>query len=163
LAMLLERPDGGGAWETGTDITVIAEAGDEDVVGSRRDTLKAPSHVALVRVPLDGRKPAARALVKLRTGGMGYTERVAVPAPPSLGGDPLQSRNGAWTVLLSCSRRDATRLEWPVLADVEATAARLFDRTGRSMPIPVALARRERRLIGDVSLAPLTRGDYLVE
>jgi hypothetical protein len=163
LAVLLELPHGSGAWQAGTDITVIAESADEDVVGSTRQTLKAADHVALIRVPVDGAKPVTRALVKLRTDGMVFTEKVAVPPPTALVGDPMQYRNGAMTVLLSCARADAVRLEWPVLGPIENPQARLLDRNGRALPIPVTLGRQERRLIGDVSLAPLTRGDYLVE
>jgi len=163
LAIVLELPHGTGAWEAGTDITVIAETADEDVVGSTRETLKAAGHVALLHVPVDGSKPATRALVKLRTDGMIFTEKLTVPPPTMLVGDPIQYRNGAMTVLLSCARTDAVRLEWPVLATIENLQARLLDRNGRPLAVPVSLAQRERRLVGDMSLAPLAHGDYLVE
>jgi len=163
LALLLEVPRGEGAWPAGTEVSVIAESADEDVVGWVRETLKSPGHVALVHVPLDGRKPAALGMVKVRMDGMIYTDKVKVPAPTSLVGDPLQFRNGALTVTLSCARTDAVRLEWPVLAAAETRAARLLDRDGRELKVPVALSERDRRLIADITLAPLARGDYLVE
>lgn len=163
LAVLLELPRGGGAWQPGTDITVIAESAGEDVVGSARRTLERPDRVALIRLPVDGSKPAARALVKLRTDGMIFTETVAVPSPTPLIGDPLQYRNGALTVLLACARTDAVRLEWPLLGAIDRSEARLLDRNGRPLSVPVALARLDRRVVADVSLAALARGDYLVE
>lgn len=163
LAVVLEMPAGGGAWPAGTEITVLAEASDEDVVGSFRETLKSPDHVALVRVPLSGGKPPVRSMVRVRSDGVVSTEKVAVPPQTSLVGDPLQLRNGAHTAMLTCQRTDAIRLEWPVLAALESRQARLLDRTGQAMRVPVTLAEHEHLLIGDLSLAPLARGDYLIE
>ena len=44
---------------------------------------------------------------------------------------------------------------------------RLLDRNGRPLPIPLALVDNDsvapRRLVTELALAPLGRGDYLIE
>jgi hypothetical protein len=64
-------------------------------------------------------------------------------------------------------RSDRLRLEVPSSAN-DAVTARLLDRTGKVLPIPVTAAVRDdadgsRWRVADVVLAPLAPGDYLIE
>ena len=167
LSVLLEVPAGSSPWPEGTRISALAESSDGDILGSSSDATKAPGRMAQLRVPIDGRKPAASALVKVTVEGLTLTDRVALPPASALVGDPIAFRNGTPAAVLACRRTDGVRLEWPVLGDVDTTRARLLDRRGQPLAVPVQVvesdARGARRLVTELSLAPLGRGDYLVE
>ena len=166
LSIVLEVAAGASAWPAGTAIDAMAESSDGEVLGSAR-ALKGAGRVAQLRVPMTGPKPAAVAMVRVRVDGVTLTDRVTLPPASSLVGDPLAFRNGTPAAVLACVRTDGVRLEWPVLADVETAQARLLDRRGQPLPVPIAVAERDgpgaRRLVTELSLAPLGRGDYLVE
>jgi hypothetical protein len=59
------------------------------------------------------------------------------------------------------------RADIPIAREVESLAARLLDRNGEPLPVPVAVAARDdnglRLASTEVTLAPLAQGDYLVE
>jgi VWFA-related protein len=67
------------------------------------------------------------------------------------------------------SRTERARLEFPVGADVKAIAARLLDKAGQPLAVPVTLAERidepagQRWITADVTLAALGAGDYAIE
>lgn len=167
LSVLLEVPGGASAWPAGTKISAMAESSDGEVLGSSSIATKAAGRMAQLRIPIDGRKPAASALVKVHVEGLTLTDRVALPPASSLVGDPIAFRNGTPAAVFACSRTDGVRLEWAVLGDVDATRARLLDRRGQPLPVPMEVVERDaqgvRRLVTELSLAPLGRGDYLVE
>ena len=64
-------------------------------------------------------------------------------------------------------RTERVRLDWPVLQPLDSQIARLLDRNGKPLPVPVTLATRDVEgktiLSGTVNLAPLSIGDYLIE
>jgi VWFA-related protein len=166
LSVVLEVPAGASAWSAGTVIDVLAESSDGEVLGSGRQELKSGGRFAIVRLPLSTPAPLRSGMVKVRTEGMVLTDRFAVPPATSLVGDPIVFRNGTPAAVLTCARTDVLRLEWPVLDAIETRQARLLDRKGQPLPIPVNLeddASRPRRLVTELTLAPLARGDYLVE
>lgn len=72
-------------------------------------------------------------------------------------------------LLDDANRANATlRLELPVPPDVKPGGARLLDRAGTALNVPVAVSERtddegQRWLIGDLVLAPLAAGDYVIE
>jgi hypothetical protein len=55
----------------------------------------------------------------------------------------------------------------PVGAAVEAVSAQLLDRRGQTMPVPVSFALGVdgpvRAAVGELQLAPLSAGDYVVQ
>ena len=67
------------------------------------------------------------------------------------------------------SRTERVRLEFPVGADRKPGAGRLLDRAGEPLAIPVTIGERtdqqtgQRWLTADITLAPLSAGDYAVE
>ena len=99
--------------------------------------------------------------------------RVTVPAAPGTSGvlfyrrGPATANRDVATADLRFRRSDRLRVEAPS-ADVSALTARLLDRSGNAMPIPVAAALRtdadgSRWQSAEVALAPLAPGDYVVE
>ena len=94
------------------------------------------------------------------------TDRVAIHAGSSLVGDPIAYRNGTAVAVLSCNRTDTVRFEWPVLAALDRSTARLLDTKGHPIAIGVPLNESKAprpALVAELPLAPLARGEYLVE
>jgi hypothetical protein len=70
---------------------------------------------------------------------------------------------------LRFSRTERVRLEVPVGAAEKPGPGRLLDRAGQPLQVPVAVTERtdaatgQRWITADVTLAPLSAGDYIVE
>jgi len=83
--------------------------------------------------------------------------------------DPLLSEEDAARRAVQMDKDGAERLrvDIPTRAPLESLTARLLDRQGRPLAIPVTLSQREeagvRYATGEVVLSPLALGDYLVE
>jgi VWFA-related protein len=64
-------------------------------------------------------------------------------------------------------RTERVRFDWPVLQPLASHSARLLDRNGKPLPVPVTLTTRDQDgttlLSGAINLAPLSIGDYIVE
>ena len=64
-------------------------------------------------------------------------------------------------------RNERAHIEWPVLATLDQRTARLLDRKGVPLAIPVTVTERQvdgrTMLAVGVALAPLSEGDYVVE
>jgi hypothetical protein len=66
-------------------------------------------------------------------------------------------------------RTERIRLELPIAPDSKPGAARLLDRTGKPLSIPVRVTERKddgdalRWLVADLNPAPLGAGDYVIE
>jgi VWFA-related protein len=102
------------------------------------------------------------------------TARVKVPADPSgLIGSPLVFRAPAArapfvaTVQPRFRRTERLRVVLPVGAGVEAVSAQLLDRRGQALPVPLSFAIGAdgpvRAAVGELQLAPLSVGDYVVQ
>jgi len=91
----------------------------------------------------------------------------AAPPKAVLMGDPVFFLNGQTARSLVCSRTDRVRIVVPVTAPMDGRMARLLDARGQPMPIPVNISDDEtvtpRRLVVNLSLAPLARGSYSIE
>jgi VWFA-related protein len=97
-----------------------------------------------------------------------------LPAPPAIYGSVLV-RRGPFTGLkevptadLRFRRSERLRVEIPAPPGGDVPAARLLDRTGKPMAVPVNASTRDdadgtRWLTGEVVLYPLGPGDYVVE
>jgi VWFA-related protein len=66
-------------------------------------------------------------------------------------------------------RTERIRLELPLAADAKPGEARLLDKTGKPLSVPVGVSERQdtanglRWLVADINPAPLGPGDYVVE
>ena len=64
-------------------------------------------------------------------------------------------------------RTERVHLEWPVDAAGDSRSARLLNRQGEALPVPVAVSERAEGartvLTADLQLAPLAPGDYVIE
>jgi hypothetical protein len=99
---------------------------------------------------------------------------LALPAPPAVYGSVLV-RRGPFTGLkevptadLRFRRSERLRVEIPAPPAGAAPAARLLDRTGKPMAVPVNASTRDDAdgthwITGEVVLYPLGPGDYIVE
>jgi VWFA-related protein len=167
LSIVLEIPASASPWPTGTEIMAMAESADGELLGSAREVMKSGGRVAIVRVPIASGQPPAYGMLRVKADGMIFTDRVAVPPASPLLGDALAFRNGTPTAVLSCRHNDVVHLEWPVLGALDTREVRLLDRHGKPLPVPLQLEEKDAdgsaRLVTDVPLAPLGRGDYLVE
>ena len=66
------------------------------------------------------------------------------------------------------SRSERVRVEVPLFANMKPGEGRLLDRTGQELKVPVTVSERtettgQRWLVGDVTLAALGAGDYVIE
>ena len=91
-------------------------------------------------------------------------------------GQPLLFRRGLSTgnrllpaASFQFSRTERVRLEFPVSAETKPGAARLLDKAGEPLAVPVTIGERtdqqsgQHWLTADITLAPLGAGDYAVE
>jgi hypothetical protein len=130
-------------------------------------TLTAPveSGMLEVRARLAGADPGAAAL----------DDFLRMDVAQGLG-QPLIYRRSAATgnrvvpaAAFQFSRTERAHMEFPVAADAKAGGARLLDRNGQGLAIPIALGERidertsQRWITADITLAPLGAGDYGIE
>ena len=100
--------------------------------------------------------------------------RVVVPEPPD-GSGALFFRRGPATGNREIAtadprfrRNETLRVMTPASASMAPGSARLLDRTGKALAIPVTLSMVDesdgsRWLTAQAALAPLSAGDYLIE
>jgi hypothetical protein len=112
-------------------------------------------------------------MVRLRAEGESITQRVPiVPNPAALVRDPQvfrSSHRGLNTPVASFmfARDERVKVDWPVAKRLESYEARLLDRFGLPLKFRVPLQEQEvgqgTHLVTEVALAPLGRGDYIIE
>ncbi len=101
--------------------------------------------------------------------------RLTVPAPPARSlGEPLLFRRGPYTgggfqatADLRFRKAERLRADLPLTTSCDSFTARVLDRNGQPLAIPVTTATREetnvRFATAEVALAPLAQADYLLE
>ena len=106
------------------------------------------------------------------TGSETLTTDVSLPAAAASSGavfvrrGPSTGNKDAPTADFRFRRSDRLRVEFP--AGDAPTTARLLDRTGKPMSVPVVTAMRHdadgsQWVSGELALAPLAPGDYVIE
>jgi VWFA-related protein len=148
--------------------------------GSGRATLKPGERAFLTRVELARPVTAGSIDVRAKLSGAApdappLADSVRVDAAAGRGG-ALLFRRGPSTgnrlqpaALQQFSRTERLRIEVPVAAGVTAGTARLVDKAGQTLTVPVTVGERtdeqsgQRWLTGDITLAPLGAGDYAIE
>jgi VWFA-related protein len=169
---------GGGGWATGG--TAEVEISGPGTSETARVTLAPGQRGFLAEVvlprPIDGSTVDVR--VRLIAGGAGAertSDSVTAELRPGLS-RPLLFRRGQSTAnrlqpaaSFLFSRTERVRLEVPIDPAWTPGAARLLDKAGQPLAIPVTAAERtemgggQRWLTADVTLAPLAPGDYAIE
>jgi VWFA-related protein len=167
---------------TGADVRVTltgtgASAGTAvaPVIGTGRIAVGARS--ALVRVPVGTMAGPWQAKIDVGAPADGLATSLNIPLPvAALVGDPIlyratpSPRSPLWPSAGHLfSRTERLHLEWPfgVTGPPDSYVGRLLDRRGQPLAVNVTLAEPPATdrptLVGDVSLAPLAPGDYLIE
>ncbi len=178
------RADGGSAaafWVVGefaasapegrdVDVTVISASG--ATVG--RATGRGGTRSVMVPVRVDESTPAGSYTVRVRTEGFGVgTVQVQLPSSPDPGGaifmrrGPTTGNKDAPAADLRFRRNERIRVDLPAPSS-GPVAARLLDRVGKALPIPLTASVRDdadgsRWQTTELALAPLAPGDYLIE
>ena len=170
------------AWTAGAkaEVTVVGANGME--VTSATIDIPATDGAFAMRVPAEGGIPPGEYAVRVRVrpnGDSGLpvadTARLIIAEQPSALGEPVMWRRGpstgpryAMTADPRFTRSERVRFEMATTT-TGAAAARMLDRTGKPMQIPVQVTERAdpsgafRWIIADATLAPLAAGDYAIE
>jgi VWFA-related protein len=171
-------------WENGADVSVEVTGPGGSAVDGARQTLTRESRSFVVRLPAAGSVGPGtydvRLTFKAAGATLGTTETLQVAVPRVTPGDgpligqPAVFRRGPFTGAdwmpaadPRFRRQERVRIEVAVVGTTEPAVARLLDRTGSPLPLPVVSSERPengaRVVAADVVLAPLTAGDYLLE
>lgn len=168
---------GTGAWSGGTAQIDVSGPGTS---GTATVTIEPTARAFLAVVPLSAPVSSGALDVRVRLSGSAEaadrpSASFTVPIGPRTAA-PLLFRRGPSTgnrpqpvATFQFSRSDRVRIELPILGTDKPGAARLLDRAGQPLAIPVTAGERtdettgQRWLTADLTLAPLASGDYVVE
>ena len=152
------------------DVTVISASG--ATVG--RATGRGGTRSVMVPVRVDETTSAGSYTVRVRAEGFGVgTVQVQLPSSPDAGGaifmrrGPTTGNKDAPAADLRFRRNERIRVDLPA-PNSGPVAARLLDRLGKALPIPLTASVRDdadgsRWQTTELALAPLAAGDYLIE
>ncbi|HEY7499340.1 MAG TPA: VWA domain-containing protein [Vicinamibacterales bacterium] len=145
---------------------------------SAKVALKPGDRTFLTRIELPASGPTdvqVRARLTSTNGPLPVSDMLQVDIGELLG-QPLLFRRGVTTGnrLLPAadyrfSRTERLRLEFPATGDARPGSGRVLDRSGQPLQVPVMVTERKddatgmRWIVADVTLAPLSVGDYAVE
>jgi hypothetical protein len=160
----------------GSDLEAVLTTSAGEIVTSARGRIMPGTTSALVAVvPGQSIEPGEYA-IRMRSQSPGGTETLSMPVtlpPASQSSGAVFIRRGPGTgnkematADLRFRRSERLRVEVPSPAD--AIGARLLDRTGKPLAVPVVAATRTdadgtRWATGELALAPLGAGDYVIE
>jgi hypothetical protein len=169
----------GDSWNDGFDATVTLTTPADATVGTGR--ISVPRGGRAFRVAVTPSQPIAPGEYVLRVGARAgpasipsrETARLTVPgAPEAMGAlfvrrGPSTGNKEVATADLRFRRSEQVRVEIPSVSPDPVTA-RLLDRTGKTLAVPVTAAVRDdadgsRWVTAQLALAPLAPGDYVIE
>ncbi len=174
----LQPPPATDPWTRGGTAEIDVTSGDDRTTA--RVTLGAGERTFLARVVLPAPVSGGALDVRARLSGTDpaaahLADSVHVPLAPGAR-PPLLFRRGPTTgnrllpaATFLFSRTERVRVDVPVDSTVKPGTARLQDRTGQPVPLPVVVSDRtdeatgQRWISADVTLAPLGAGDYTIE
>lgn len=165
----------GGRWKQGAAVQVMLTTDTAESTsakgriepGARGTLIKVPvgrqagPWQAMVRITGEGEPPQIDSVAIARAGGtlLGGPTGFRAAAPASAPWRPLAA--------FHFRRTERLRIEWPVLASIDSHEARLLDRKGQPLAVPIAVTTREadgsKLVAADLNLAPLSIGEYLIE
>jgi hypothetical protein len=160
----------------GSDLEATLTTAVGEIVASARGRIAPGTTSAMVVVTPDQSVQPGDYVIRVRSQGPAGSEIVSMPVTLPAASQPSGAvfiRRGPSTgnkemptADLRFRRSERLRVEVPATADV--TGARLLDRTGKPLAVPVAAATRTdadgaRWATGELLLAPLAPADYVVE
>ena len=166
----------GGRFKQGAEVEILfsAKAGGEPSALKAR--IEPGSRGTLVRVPTGSDPGPWQAVVRMRgEDNITDSDTVGIEKPAgALLGKPLAYRAAsaaasAYKPLAAFQfrRTERVRIDWPTTQPLESHSARLLDRAGKPMAIPLQTTTRDAdgipMLSTNLSLAPFSNGDYLIE
>jgi len=161
-----------GRWSEGGTLELIADSADGQMVGTATGKLLGNGR-GFITMPLDGTTRPSNLFVRLRADGESISERVVLsPQTATLVADPVAYRSGPRgtgvpVASFLFTRQDRLRLDWPIAAGVDKYEARLLDQYGQPLQTHPDLQSVDtstgKHVLGEMALAPLGRGDYVVE
>ena len=171
---LASRQLSGGQWASGGDVDVELSNAAGQPVASAKGKIEAGARGTIVRVSADpaGGPWIARARI---SGGGAIDERGPIASPARmLTGVPIvyratpAPRSPLRPVAEFLFRRtERVHIEWPVLKTLDQRVARLLDRRGQPLALPVTVTERDSDgtavVAADLILGPLAEGDYVIE
>lgn len=162
-----------GRWKEGADVQVMITTGrGETAVGKGR--VPPGMRGTVIEVPVPAGSGPWQATIRAR-GESPETEALSIAAPgENLLGEPIVYRAASTAAspfqpaaVFHFRRTERVRVEWPTRAAIEGHDARLLDRNGQPLAVPVTVAPvtgdRGPFLRAELNLAPLNIGDYVVE
>jgi hypothetical protein len=164
-----------GQWKQGADVQItLTPKGGQAIAAAGR--IEPGTRGTMVRVPVTADTGPWQAIVRLR--GENNASESGTLSIGRAGGD-LLGRPIVYRAISAASaalrpaaafwfrRTERLRVEWPVRQAVASQQARLLDRNGKPLSVPMTVVAREAggatSLTTDLSLAPLGAGDYLIE
>jgi VWFA-related protein len=164
-------------WAAGASGDLLLLSANGDPLGSAPVALPAGQGAFSVRVPTASPLAPGDYAVRVRLRGQDAsasdTARVTVPEKLSAVGEAVMWRRGGSTGPQFVRTADprfqrSDRLRLELATDTNGASARLLDRTGKALQVPVQVSERAdaegvRWIVADVTLAPLAPGDYAIE
>lgn len=167
-------------WKLGADVDLMLATAAGQTVATAREHLAPGARSFRVALHLNPAEAASHTEYALRVRAVpagagilsGDVLRVSLPDSPSASGavavrrGPTTGNRDVPTADLRFRRSEQLRVEVP--APAAELDARLLDRTGKPLPVPVITAARQdadgtRWQTAQVALAPLAPGDYVIE
>jgi VWFA-related protein len=165
-----------GRWKQGADVEVLLSAKDGGEPVALKGKIEPGSRGTVIKVPTNAATGPWQAVVRMRgDDNLSDSDTVAIERPAgALLGKPLAYRAAsaaasAYKPLAAFQfrRTERVRFEWPVSQPLDSHQARLLDRAGKPIAIPLETATRDAAgttlLTTTLNLAPFSNGDYLVE
>ena len=176
VALVVEVPSTkAAALAQGADVRVTMSGGAGGAPVTVTGRIEPSARSALVRVPVGTAPGPWEAKIGVGDPANGLATSLSIPGRGSaLLGDPIlyratpSPRSPLWPSAGHLfSRTERLHLEWTLSGPLDSHVARLLDRRGQPLAVNVTLAEPPAgdrpTLVGDVSLAPLGPGDYLIE
>ena len=169
---------GSGRWTNGATLSLTVSAKEEGAAPVQVEgKFENGARSALVKVPLSATSASGwRVKVRVSGSGEGLEDEIEIapPSAASLIGEPTIFRANAGpraplrpVADFKFFRTERMHVEWTLAKPLDDRIARLLNRRGEPLAVPVALTERADGdrvvLAADLTLAPLADGDYVIE
>jgi hypothetical protein len=171
-------------WQSGATIDVTVSDAAGHAIGRQQATLSPPARAVVVTMGLAGAQeensvglvarsavasvPPVKETLRLAAGSPAGDAPTCVGSAMLLRRSPFTGNTFQPTTDPRFRRQERVRVEAPVSGRVESFTATLLDRAGKAIPVPMMPSDRKdasgwRWIGGDLALAPLAAGEYVVQ